>query len=121
MWPIILLAYYFVDHYQLYYVHTTFSSSSPSSLTVSIPFHIGKRRIINHTLLVCTGGPSDSTQKPHSEAVPSVSVGDIVWAKASQLQAWPARVIHHSKRKLKKPEDDKVGSQGKQGEVSGNW
>jgi hypothetical protein len=55
-------------------------------LIVSIPLRLGKKVIAHHTLLTCTG-----------QATPSASTaykpGDVIWAMASGLPAWPGKIL----------------------------
>ncbi len=75
---------------------------SELELTVSIPFRIGKKRLANHTLLVCTGSEI-SVEKDSN-----FKVGDVIWAKAAMLPAWPGKIISYKDKDLKKPPNDKV-------------
>lgn len=56
---------------------------------VSIPFRIGKKVIAHHTLLNCAGQDTPS-EKPSPSAY---KVGDVIWARAPSLPAWPGKIL----------------------------
>ena len=58
-------------------------------LIVSIPLRLGKKVIAHHTLLTCTG-QATPTEKPQPV---SHSEGEVIWAQAPSLPAWPGRIL----------------------------
>ena len=78
--------------------HAVLFSYKDNHLIISIPLRVGRTTIAHHTLLSCSGGECPVNEEVVKE-LPVFDVGDVVWAKAPYLRAWPGKIISRDRKK----------------------
>lgn len=82
--------------------------SAELELIVSVPLRLGKKVIAHHTLLACTGMDTLPGGPPPRPPSPSHKAGDVIWAKADMLPAWPGKILDFADADI--PAQDRVSS-----------